>query len=115
MAHVVAALVVVAGAILAAARPALSRRYEWVFWGAALVLVVTGIGNLGSLGPLRAGVWGIGFRAKLLLVLALLLLSAARVLARAQEAPARLLRVGNVASALLGAATLTLGLVIAHV
>jgi Copper resistance protein D len=59
-------------------------RYEQVFWAAAGVLVMTGIGNLGALGmsllePSTA--WGTTLIAKLWLVAALILVSLPRSLA----------------------------------
>jgi len=59
-------------------------RYEQVFWAAAGVLVMTGIGNLGAFGvsllePSTS--WGTTFIAKLWLVAALILVSLPRSLA----------------------------------
>jgi hypothetical protein len=58
-------------------------RYEQVFWAAAGVLVMTGIGNLGAFGVslLEPGTsWGTTFIAKLWLVAALILVSLPRSL-----------------------------------
>jgi len=62
-------------------------RYEWLFWAAAGVLAMTGIGNLaafgaGLLGP--ATNWGTTLLLKLGSVLALVLLSLPRTLAVAR-------------------------------
>lgn len=98
--HVLAVALAVGGAVLVwgfvrvgarSARPsngsqvlALARTYEWVFWGAFGLLVVTGVGNLGSFAP---GVpapgtrWGTVLLAKLVVILGLLVLSVPRTLA----------------------------------
>ena len=91
--HVAAMAVAVGGAVLvtwisfrAPADLALrvAIRYEQLFWLAAGVLVMTGIGNLGALGSAlpepRSG-WGITFQTKLLLVAALVAVSLPRSLA----------------------------------
>jgi putative copper export protein len=62
-------------------------RYEWLFWAAAGVLAMTGIGNLaafgaGLLGP--ATDWGVTLLLKLGSVLALVILSLPRTLAVAR-------------------------------
>ncbi len=97
-AHVIAAMLLVGGAVLAwaawlgvrpgdggaAAAARLAVRYEWLAWGALGVLVATGIGNLGVFGealPAPDSRWGRALTVKLALVLLLLLLSAVRVLA----------------------------------
>jgi putative copper export protein len=60
----------------------LARRYEWGFWAALGVVVVTGVGNLGALGaPGPATAWGQTFLVKLLVVLAVVVGSAVRTLA----------------------------------
>ena len=66
---------------------AVAIRYEWMFWAAAGVLAMTGIGNLaafgaGLLGP--ATDWGATLLLKLGSVLALVLLSLPRTLAVAR-------------------------------
>jgi hypothetical protein len=61
-----------------------ASRYEQVFWAAAGVLVMTGIGNLGALGVglLDPGTaWGATLVAKLWLVAALIIVSLPRSLA----------------------------------
>ncbi|MBX0322077.1 CopD family protein [Halomicroarcula sp. F13] len=60
---------------------AAARRYEWLFWGALGVVVLTGVGNLGALGPPGPGTdWGRTLFVKLVLVLALVVGSAVRTL-----------------------------------
>lgn len=57
--------------------------YEWGFWGAAGLTVMTGIGNLGAFGdflPDTSTAWGSTLVIKLSLVLGLLFLSALRSL-----------------------------------
>ncbi len=66
---------------------AVAIRYEWIFWAAAGVLAMTGIGNLaafgaGLLGP--ATNWGTTLLLKLGSVLALVVLSLPRTLAVAR-------------------------------
>lgn len=61
-----------------------ARGYEVLFWGAAGVLVLTGVGNLGAFGdalPPPGSPWGVGFLAKVAAVLLLLPLSMVRTLA----------------------------------
>lgn len=55
--------------------------YEWVFWGAIGVVLVTGVGNLGAIGaPGPATRWGTVFVPKLLVVLVLVVGSFVRTL-----------------------------------
>lgn len=99
--HVAAMAIAFGGAglmaLLATARPDprapdLSRVaaiYERAFWGAAGVLVMTGVGNLGAFGgllPSRDSEWGVTLLAKLGLVIALMLVSVPRTLVVAQLA-----------------------------
>ena len=59
-------------------------RYEQLFWGAAGVLVMTGVGNLGALGPALPAPgtdWGATFITKLLVVAVLVAVSLPRSLA----------------------------------
>lgn len=59
-------------------------RYEQLFWLAAGVLVMTGVGNVGAYGPALpapTSAWGRTFIAKLTLVAILVLLSLPRSLA----------------------------------
>lgn len=98
--HVVAMALAVGGAVLTwgilreatrSTRPTegvkvvvLARTYEWVFWGAFGLLVMTGVGNLGSIAPAVPAPgtrWGTVLLVKLLVILALLALSVPRTLA----------------------------------
>lgn len=57
-------------------------RYEWLFWGAFGVMVVTGVGNLAAVGaPGPATDWGRVFLVKILVVLAFVVGSLLRTLA----------------------------------
>jgi len=50
-----------------------ARQFEWLFWGGVGVLVFTGVGNLGALGPPGPGTdWGRTLLAKLTIVVALI-------------------------------------------
>ena len=63
--------------------------YEWAFWAAVGVLAMTGIGNLGAFGislPAPGTDWGGTFELKLMVVLALVLISVPRTLALAMLA-----------------------------
>jgi len=63
-------------------RTDIARSYEWAFWAALGVMLVTGIGNLGALGaPGPATDWGQLLLAKLSLVTVLVLASMVRTLA----------------------------------
>jgi hypothetical protein len=91
--HVVAMAAAFGGAILVTwltwRAPAdrlldLAIRYEQLFWAAAGVLVMTGVGNLGAFGsglPEPATEWGSTFTAKLWFIAALAALSLPRSLA----------------------------------
>jgi putative copper export protein len=71
-----------AGAVVAVA-----IRYEWIFWAAAGVLAMTGIGNLAAFGAALLGPatnWGATLLLKLGSVLALVVLSLPRTLAVAR-------------------------------
>lgn len=49
-----------------------ARQFEWLFWGGVGVLVFTGVGNLGALGPPGPGTdWGRTLLAKLAIVVGL--------------------------------------------
>ena len=66
---------------------AVAVRYEWLFWAAAGVLAMTGIGNLAAFGAALLGPatdWGMTLVLKLGSVLALVLLSLPRTLAVAR-------------------------------
>ncbi len=96
-------------------------RYEQLFWLAAGVLVMTGVGNLGAFGtalPLPATGWGRTFIAKLVLIALLMLVSLPRSLAvvRLSTVPAAAARLRSVYAATSGllAAIVGLALVLAH-
>jgi putative copper export protein len=66
---------------------AVAIRYEWIFWAAAGVLAMTGIGNLAAFGTALLGPatdWGETLLLKLGSVLALVVLSLPRTLAVAR-------------------------------
>lgn len=92
MAIVLGGAVLIWGYLRYFARPTSPRReqsaleiaqaYEWVFWGAIGVLVMTGVGNLGALAPSIPPPetrWGLILTIKLLAVLVFLVLSAVRL------------------------------------
>ena len=61
-----------------------AERYEWIFWAAIGLQVMTGVGNLGAFGdalPASASGWGTKLIVKLVAVLALAVLSVPRTLA----------------------------------
>jgi hypothetical protein len=61
-----------------------AERYEWIFWGAIGLQVMTGVGNLGAFGsalPAPQSAWGTKLTVKLVAVLALAVLSVPRTLA----------------------------------
>jgi hypothetical protein len=63
---------------------AVAERYEWIFWAAIGLQVMTGVGNLGAFGealPPSASGWGTRLIVKLVAVLALAGLSLPRTLA----------------------------------
>lgn len=109
-AHVAAMATALGGALLVAAA-VFSRRdergslvvalaYERLFWGAAGVLVMTGVGNLGAFGPTLPEPrteWGSAFTVKLVAVALLVAISLPRTLA--------ILRLERAASEGLGVAT----------
>lgn len=93
--------------------------YEWLFWGAAGVVVATGVGNLGALAPAvpRPDTpWGVALLTKLGAVLGLLLGSVVRTLSVAQwdGDGVRRLRRSYAATALYLCAVLALAEVLAH-
>lgn len=101
--------------------------YEWLFWGGAGLLVLTGVGNLGALAPTIPGpatTWGTSFATKLLGVVVLLVgslvrtLGVIRLLGRdpSQLAPTTVgrLRGGYAATALLLLVVVGLAEVLAH-
>lgn len=106
---------------------AIAETYETVFWGAVGVLVMTGVGNLGTLAPAvptSSSPWGRILLAKLLSLLAFLALSLLRTLVvhrvgRTDAAgPAsndvRLLRLSYGATSLYAVGLLALAEVLAH-
>ncbi|WP_439027569.1 hypothetical protein [Haloarchaeobius sp. DT45] len=63
---------------------ALAASYEWLFWGALSVVVMTGVGNLGTLAPAVPTTetrWGAVLALKLGVLLGFVLFSMARSLA----------------------------------
>jgi putative copper export protein len=125
------AIAVVLGGTLALAvafargRPgalARARAYEAAFWGAAVVLVLSGVGNAGAFGPGLPGPstpWGGLFLGKLLAVLLLLLASMVRTLlvalaARHPAPGARALAGAYGATFLLALVPLVAGVSLAH-
>lgn len=63
---------------------ALASAYEWLFWAAVGLVVLTGVGNLGALAPGVPGPdtgWGLTFAVKLAAVVGLLVGSLVRTLA----------------------------------
>ena len=105
----------------------IAAAYEWLFWAGAGVLVLTGVGNLGSMAPVvpdPATGWGRTFSVKLVVVLGLLLGSVVRtlgVVGLAAEAPSRLttaafdrLRFAYVATAVYLLLVVLLAEVLAH-
>lgn len=93
------------------------RSYEWVFWIAASVIVLTGVGNMAALGqglPNAEGGWGSLFRAKLLVVGLLLALSFGRTLLVTLGIPTRLLTRVYGATATLGTMAVIAAVGLAH-
>ena len=89
----------------------LARRYEWAFWAALGVVVVTGVGNLGALGaPGPATDWGRILLVKLAVVLAVVVGSAVRTMAvvRAGDAGVRDSTSGVLARRIYGVTTAAL-------
>jgi putative copper export protein len=102
-AHVAGMAAILGGALLvwwlAARRPPLEDRlaarvaegYEWIFWAAIGLQVMTGVGNLGAFGntlPPPESAWGTKLTIKLAAVLLLALLSVPRTLAIAARSEA---------------------------
>jgi hypothetical protein len=95
-------------------------RYEWLFWGAAGVLAMTGIGNLAAFGAGLSGPatpWGATLALKLWSVLALVVLSLPRTLAVVRmsaspepTAPALVVALRNLYGATAGAFAVILAL-----
>ena len=132
--HVAAMATAFGGAVtvlVLAARPGIGSpgailevagRYEWVFWAAAGVLAMTGIGNLAAFGPSLLGPgtnWGGTLMLKLWSVLALVVLSLPRTLAVARmttlpeaAGPALVATIRNLYGATAGAFAFILALAI---
>lgn len=129
-AHVVGMAAILGGALLVWALTARSspvgpeartgllvaQHYEWIFWIAIGIQVMTGVGNLGAFGqalPSSTTAWGIRFTVKLVAVLLLALFSVPRTLAivRTADHPSRASAALRVVPALY-AATVLLVLVI---
>src|SRR5436309_15690255 len=94
----VLALAIRPGSVAAGAVVGVALRYEWIFWAAAGVLAMTGIGNLAAFGADLSGPstpWGSTLMLKLGSVLALVILSLPRTLAVARMSQAA----GSTASA----------------
>jgi len=112
------------GADSAGAIVGVAIRYEWIFWAAAGVLAMTGIGNLAAFGAALLGPatnWGVTLLLKLGSVLTLVVLSLPRTLAVARMsagpiAPSVMIAVRNLYGATTGAfaAILALAVWLAH-
>jgi hypothetical protein len=96
-------------------------RYEWIFWAAAGLLAMTGIGNLAAFGAGLSGPatpWGTTLLLKLGSVLALVIVSLPRTLAVARlragstMAPGVVITLRNLYGATAGAFAVTLALAI---
>src|ERR1700694_3660455 len=74
-----------------------AERYEWIFWAAIGVQVMTGVGNLGAFGdalPPSDSAFGTKLIVKLVAVLALAILSVPRTIAVVAMAGDKTLRPG---------------------
>jgi putative copper export protein len=95
-----------------------ARGYEWLFWAAAGVLVMTGVGNLGAFGsglPEPDTRWGTTLVVKLSSVFVLIVLSVPRTLAvgaLVRERPATARRLGFFYGVTAAALALILGIAI---
>lgn len=139
--HVGAAAVVLGGALLLTILAVQAYRgqplyltgtaepYEWLFWGAIGVIVMTGVGNLGVFGralALPSTIWGARLTIKLLAVALLILLSlvrtaavsrlamAPRLVDRSVAPPTVLPALGYGLTFALGCVILGLGVFLAH-
>lgn len=111
--HVLAAALLVGVPLATALAGGNGRASEWLFWPAAAVLVLGGIANLGALGevpPIRTR-WGLILAAKLVLLLAVLAVSAVRLRHSVQGRPAPRLWA---ATGVLSGTALVLAVVLAH-
>ncbi len=135
--HVLAVATLLGGTTLAwwlvrqgaAAPVAAGRAYEWLFWTAVGVAVLTGVGNAGAVAPALAAPgtgWARTFSLKLLAVAGLLVLSTVRTLvvvvvdgtdetAASDDDPRnRAVRLGYAATGWYLAGLVALGEVLAH-
>lgn len=102
----------------------LAAAYEWLFWAGIGLLVVTGVGNFGSLAPAIPApttAWGTTFGVKLLAIVGLVVGSLPRTLAvvrwlSVEDTPLALdrFRLGYAATALYLLGVVALGEVLAH-
>jgi hypothetical protein len=110
------------GGLSASSVMAVAIRYEWLFWAAAGLLAMTGIGNLAAFGAALLGPstdWGATLTVKLGSVLALVVLSLPRTLAVARMsgsadavAPSTIVAVRNLYGATSAAFALILALAV---
>ena len=118
----VLALAIRPGSLAAGAVVGVALRYEWIFWAAAGVLAMTGIGNLAAFGADLSGPstpWGATLVLKLGSVLALVVFSLPRTLAVARLsgstgaiATVVVTRLRNLYAATTGAFAVILGLAV---
>jgi hypothetical protein len=90
-----------------------AERYEWIFWAAIGLQVMTGVGNLGAFGqalPASESGWGTKLIVKLVSVLALALLSVPRTLAVVAMAGAKQPRAGLLSAFYGGTAAYVVGI-----
>lgn len=126
-AHVAAMATALGGALLVAAvvfsrrdaggSLAMALAYERLFWAAAGILVMTGVGNLGAFGralPEPGTEWGSALTLKLVAVALLLAVSLPRTLAvlRLERAASEGLAVGGVLRAVYAGTAVLLGAIV---
>ena len=90
-----------------------AERYEWIFWAAIGLQVMTGVGNLGAFGeglPSSASSWGTKLIVKLVAVLALAVLSLPRTLAVVAMAGGKQPRAGLLSAFYGGTAAYVVGI-----
>ena len=125
--HVVATAVILGGSLTLAIAASTctgqiwlgeaARRYEWVFWVAASLIVVTGVGNVAARGqdlPTPDRGWGFAFQLKLLTVGLLLAISFGRTLLVTLDARPALLTRAYGATAAVGTLVLIAAAGLAH-
>jgi putative copper export protein len=91
-----------------------AERYEWIFWAAIGLQVMTGVGNLGAFGdalPSPSSAWGTKLIVKLVAVLALAVLSVPRTLAVVAMAGDKQPRPGLLSALYGGTAAVVVGIV----